>query len=184
MISNPNFTIGRFDLVSDTLRVKLSFAKLTGDLFADFKLAVTGSPALLRVDGPATKDGVRACTLEDDLTDGRWISRKHISQEHRLPTSPLFNWVQSHLDPTPSSLKTITDYRKYNYIFANYQCKVQHRTFEEQVEDVKPERLVFIGDSVTRDQFCLNYGVSDQTRGVCLYEKWGSPYEKRLVFCF
>ena len=145
----------------------------------DFKLAVTGSPAFIRVDGPPPKDGVRACTLEDDLTDGRWISRKHISPEHQLATSSLYNWVQSHLNPTPTSLETITDYRKYNYIFANYDCKVPHRSFEEQVEEIKPERMVFIGDSVTRDQFCLNYGVSNQTRGVCLYEKWGSPYEKR-----
>ena len=145
----------------------------------DFKLAVTGSPAFIRVDGPPPKDAVRACTLEDNLTNGRWISRKHISPKHQLPTSPHYDWVQSHLNPTPTSLSTITDYRKYNYIFANYDCKVPHRSFEEQVEEIKPERMVFIGDSVTRDQFCLNYGVSNQTRGVCLYEKWGSPYEKR-----
>ncbi|GAA5929899.1 uncharacterized protein JCM15063_004659 [Sporobolomyces koalae] len=144
-----------------------------------FKMAVTGTPALITVEGDFPRDGVRACTLEDDLAHGRWISRKHISPEHFEIDSPLYHWVQSHLDPEPTSLETITDYRKFNYVFANYHCKVQHRTFEQYANEIKAETFLFLGDSITRDQVCLNYGVADQTRGACFYEKWDAPYEKK-----
>ncbi|GAA5948937.1 hypothetical protein JCM3765_003958 [Sporobolomyces pararoseus] len=143
-----------------------------------FLLAVDGTPATITVDGPPPVDATRACTLEDDLTDGRWISRKHINPEHLERNSPLYNWVESHLDPLPTSLKTLTDYRKYNYIFANYKCKVLHRPFESYVNEIKPDRLLFLGDSVTRDQMCLNYGVADQARGACMFERWDAPYER------
>ncbi|GAA5982389.1 hypothetical protein JCM5350_000393 [Sporobolomyces pararoseus] len=143
-----------------------------------FRLAVTGTPAVITVEGAPPVDATRDCTLEDDLTDGRWISRKHINSDHLRDDSPLYDWLQSHLNPLPTSLKTITDYRKFNYIFANYKCKVAHRPFESYVNAIKPDRLLFMGDSITRDQTCMNYGVADQTRGACLYEKWDSPYEK------
>ncbi|GAA5990365.1 hypothetical protein JCM5350_006895 [Sporobolomyces pararoseus] len=143
-----------------------------------FRLAVDSTPASITIEGPAPVDATRACTLEDDLTEGRWISRKHINPEHLEESSPLHNWIESHLNPLPTNLKTLTDYRKYNYIFANYKCKVLHRPFESYVNEIKPNRLLFLGDSVTRDQMCLNYGVADQARGACMFERWGSPYER------
>ncbi|GAA5895831.1 uncharacterized protein JCM6883_001632 [Sporobolomyces salmoneus] len=141
-----------------------------------FKLAVTGTPATITVDGPPPVDSARECSLEDDLTDGRWISRKHLNPAHLEEDSPLYEWVQSHLDPPSTSINTITDYRKYNYIFANYDCKLRHRTFEGYVNEIKPSHLLFLGDSITRDQYCMQYATADQSFGACLFGKWDNPY--------
>lgn len=163
---------------------------------------MTGTPATITVGGPAAIDGTRECTLEDDMADGRWISRKHLNPEHLDVESPLYTWVQSHvsscvterlasvltlgdtaqLDPARTRIKTLTDYRKYHYIFANFKCKLRHRTFEEYVDEIKPNQLLFLGDSITRDQMCMNYGTANQTFGICKFGRWDNPYSTSRVF--
>ncbi|GAA6043385.1 hypothetical protein JCM8097_005299 [Rhodosporidiobolus ruineniae] len=142
------------------------------------QLAVMGTPAPLSVVGSAPPDSPRACTLDDDLTDGRWISKSYIAPEHHSPTSPYFSWLESHrLHPaqyTPRPSPGLTDYSKYGYVLAPYACKPHHHSFREWLDLVQPERLVVFGDSVMRDMFCLEYGAGEE---VCKYEMFGG-YEQ------
>ncbi|GAA5890119.1 hypothetical protein JCM6882_009232 [Rhodosporidiobolus microsporus] len=136
------------------------------------KLAVVGTPARLDVEGAAPADSPAPCTLDHDLTNGRWISKDFIDPRHHSPSSPYYNWLESHYVRRP--VKGLTDYSSYGYVWAPYNCKPRHHSFDEWLDLVKPERLVVMGDSVMRDLFCQMYE-SDQE--VCKYEQFGE-YEQ------
>lgn len=61
----------------------------------------------------------------------------------------------------------LLDYKKYGYVYTPYQCKIPHRTAFEWLDEVKLDSILVIGDAITRDYFCLNWGVLDQD--VCRY---------------
>ncbi|GAA5921009.1 hypothetical protein JCM1841_003254 [Sporobolomyces salmonicolor] len=140
-----------------------------------FKLAVTGTPAILMVEGPAPKEGMGACTDKDDLTDGRWIAKNHINPIHRSPGSPYYSWLESHLAYRPPRNMSLTDYLDYSYFWAPYSCKPQHHSFDEWIEIVKPDSLLMMGDSVSRDWFCRDWASEDP---VCKYRLWVWDYER------
>jgi hypothetical protein len=60
----------------------------------------------------------------------------------------------------PRPVHGLADYSSFGYLWTPYTCKPQHRSFDEWIDVVKPERLVVFGDSVMRDLFCqqLNAG--------------------------
>ncbi|GAA5999514.1 uncharacterized protein JCM10292_004193 [Rhodotorula paludigena] len=118
-------------------------------------LAVSGTPRHVEVVGEQPLDYARECMASDDLTDGRWVSKAYVDLEHHDPDSPFYNWLESHLNRRQP--KGLTDYSSFEYIWAPYQCKPHHRSFDEWIETVKPERLVVFGDSVMRDLFCQTY---------------------------
>ncbi|GAA5832595.1 hypothetical protein JCM11251_001380 [Rhodosporidiobolus azoricus] len=142
-----------------------------GEVTPYHKLAVSGTPALLEVEGPAPYDSPAPCTLDHDLTNGRWISKDFVNPRHHSPSSPYYGWLESHYASRP--VKGLTDY-SYGYLWAPYTCKPHHHSFDEWLDLVKPERLVVMGDSVMRDLFCQMYE-SDQE--VCKYEQFGE-YEQ------
>ncbi|GAA5879663.1 hypothetical protein JCM16303_004122 [Sporobolomyces ruberrimus] len=142
----------------------------TGPQF--YKLAVGGTPFQITVEGKAPIEGHRPCGADDDLT-GRWVAKSYFAPDTLETESPFYGWVQSQLNPSPPPVVDayppvrLVDYRKYGYVYSPYQCKIPHRTAFEWLDKVKPESVLVIGDAVTRDFFCLNWGVQDQE--VCRY---------------
>jgi hypothetical protein len=70
---------------------------------------------MITVEGPPPADATRTCTLEDDFTDGRWISRKHIDPAHLVDDSPLHDWVQSHVSLDHSSRSPVSTSKGINF---------------------------------------------------------------------
>ncbi|GAA5948935.1 hypothetical protein JCM3765_003957 [Sporobolomyces pararoseus] len=137
----------------------------TGPVF--YKLAVGGTPFGVTVEGEPPKEGSRPCTLEDDL-NGRWVSKSYLAPETLEIESPFYDWVQTQLNPSPAPEVDayppvrLLDYKKFGYVYTPYQCKIPHRNAFEWIDEVKPESILVIGDAITRDYFCLNWGVKDQ----------------------
>ncbi|GAA5849061.1 hypothetical protein JCM8547_006430 [Rhodosporidiobolus lusitaniae] len=132
------------------------------------KLAVMGTPAKLEVTGEAPLDSPALCTLADDLTAGRWISKAYLNPDHHSPASVYYSWLESHYVPRP--VRGLMDYSSYGYVWAPYSCKPHHHSWNEWIDVVQPERLVVFGDSVMRDLFCQNLEAGEE---VCKYEMFG-----------
>lgn len=73
---------------------------------ADHKLAINGTPHLLRVTGEPSKEGLEACESIEAMLDGRWISKAHVDRRNLLPTSPHFGWLHGHVRGLCSSCST------------------------------------------------------------------------------
>lgn len=43
----------------------------------------------------APEESSRACTAEDDLSRGRWVSKNHLSPQNLEPGSPFYDWIQT-----------------------------------------------------------------------------------------
>ncbi|GAA5942221.1 hypothetical protein JCM3775_001357 [Rhodotorula graminis] len=141
-----------------------------GDTPAYHQLAVSGTPYQLAVVGEQPLDYARGCMASDDLTEGRWVSKAYLDPEHNEFDSPFYNWLESHVAPRVQSPQLLTDYSTFGYVWAPYACKPHHRSFDEWMDTLKPERLVVFGDSVMRDLFCLNFKPGED---VCKYEMFG-----------
>ncbi|BGP49508.1 hypothetical protein JCM10450v2_005399 [Rhodotorula kratochvilovae] len=145
-----------------------------GDGPAYHKLAVSGTPVRMQIVGEQPLDYARECMPSDDLTDGRWVSKAFLDPAHHAPESPFHDWLESHLAARPQPPQLLTDYSTFGYVWAPYACKPRHRSFDEWIDTLKPERLVVFGDSVMRDLFCLMYKPQEE---VCKYEMFGA-YEQ------
>jgi len=87
------------------------------------------------------------------------------------------NSSRSQVAPRVQAPQLLTDYSTYGYVWAPYSCKPHHRSFDEWIDTLKPERLVVFGDSVMRDLFCLNF---KPDADVCKYVMFGD-YEHLCV---
>ena len=77
----------------------------------------------------------------------------------------------------------LPDYRSFDYVYTPYSCKIPHRSTFEWLDEVKPDTVLVIGDAITRDFFCLNWGFEDQD--VCRYStNWDYRDKSVLPYLF
>ncbi|GAA5858429.1 hypothetical protein JCM5353_008182 [Sporobolomyces roseus] len=138
-----------------------------------YKLAVGGTPFGITVEGSPPEESGRACTAEDDLSRGRWVSKNHLSPRNLEPGSPFYDWIQTQFNPSPAPTiegyppVRLPEYQSFGYVYTPHTCKIPHRSAFEWLDEVKPDTVLVIGDAISRDFFCLNWGFEDQD--VCRY---------------
>ncbi|GAA6008147.1 hypothetical protein JCM10207_007045 [Rhodosporidiobolus poonsookiae] len=117
------------------------------------KMVVRDSPLPLIVTGQPQHEPSELCHPNEvnHGLEGRWLSKAHVNPEHLAIESPHFSWLASQLQPTSNTPGTTI----YNHFWAPYQCKIPHRTFADWLNTIKADSIVFFGDSVIRDTFCL-----------------------------
>lgn len=99
-----------------------------------------------------------------------------------------FSLTQPHLSQfNPSPPPTIEgyppvrlpEYQSFGYVYTPYTCKIPHRSAFEWLDEVKPDTVLVIGDAITRDYFCLNWGFEDQD--ICRYSTDWDYREKYVL---
>ncbi|GAA5936252.1 hypothetical protein JCM10213_004721 [Rhodosporidiobolus nylandii] len=142
---------GEYEVFAWPEHIKCDQFQKSGILYN--KRVVKGSPLPLLVTGEPRDESHELCDPKKVNTgvEGRWISKAHLNPEHVSPDSPHHRWLSSQL--TPTSLRRGATV--YEHIYAPLSCKIPHHSLRDWIDLVKPESLVFFGDSVIRDMFCM-----------------------------
>ncbi|GAA6060576.1 hypothetical protein JCM10212_006811 [Sporobolomyces blumeae] len=116
------------------------------------QLGVGGTPYYMTVKGDGEKESSEICQPSQAFTEpGRWVSKAHVNPNHLSIQSPHYDWLSTQLEPiSPDADSTV-----YSHFWAPYNCKVPHHNMRDWLEIAAPESVVFFGDSVIRDWFCL-----------------------------
>ncbi|KAI5478723.1 hypothetical protein MNV49_004648 [Pseudohyphozyma bogoriensis] len=165
-----NFTIhdpGRYSVYAYPEHDKCDHWQTNGEPLYN-KMVAQGSPIKLDVVGAAPVEESTPCPPDVASREvGRWISKAHLNPAHLNPTSPYYHWLSGALEPTSSAAEATT----YSHIWAPFHCKIEHHSLRQWVEIAKPDNVLFIGDSVIRDFFCLVLwvGLGGPEKGDCTF---------------